>query len=522
MAVAVRVLTGAYHDSVKLMRISAAACERPGVRQAVVLMGTPMNLEQLASIGLLSEEAQRAGPNDLVLAVEAEGAEAAQEELAVMEAALSAPRVATGAGTFMNLSAPTLDAALCKDPLINLALFSIPGPSVRREAERALTKGLHCLIFSDNVPVEDEVALKRIGREKGLLVMGPDCGTAHIGGVGLGFCNVMRPGGIGIAGAAGTGIQEAMAAIDAARGGISCALGTGGRDVSDAVGGLAMVQAIETLSEDTATEVLLVLGKPPEAAAMKKVLEAAGRCTKPVAIHFVGAQAEDIRRHSGEHPHLHAADSLAGAGKLAVSLTGGPAPAGTPEINPETREKIAEWRRARTKGQRFLRGVYTGGTLCAEAQAIIGKTVAGIRSNAPIGKAGGKMADPMKSQGHAVVDMGDDLFTRGKPHPMIDPEPRSERILQEARDPETAVVLFDVVLGLGAHEDPAGEAARAIERARGSHPGVLFIGSVTGTEGDPQGLNAQRARLKEAGALVADTHLEACLAAAAALEEIVT
>ena len=160
---------------------------------------------------------------------------------------------------------------------------------MRREAERALTKGLHCLIFSDNVSVEDEVALKRIGREKGLLVMGPDCGTAHIGGVGLGFCNVMRPGKIGIAGAAGTGIQEAMAAIDAGGGGISCALGTGGRDVSDAVGGLAMVQAVETLDEDTATEVLLVLGKPPEAAAMKKVLEAAGRCTKPVVIHFVGA-----------------------------------------------------------------------------------------------------------------------------------------------------------------------------------------------------------------------------------------
>ena len=483
MAVAVRVLTGAYHDSVKLMRISAAACERPGVRQAVVLMGTPMNLEQLASIGLLSKEAQRAGPNDLVLAVEAEGAEAAQEELAAMEAALNAPRTGTGAGAFMNLSAPTLDAALGKDPLINLALFSIPGPNVRREAERALKKGLHCLIFSDNVTVEDEVALKRMGRDKDLLVMGPDCGTAHIGGVGLGFCNVMRPGKIGIAGAAGTGIQEAMAAIDAGGGGISCALGTGGRDVSDAVGGLAMIQAIETLSEDAATEVLLVLGKPPEAAAMKKVLEAAARCTKPAVIHFVGDHSADLQK----HPGLHAADSLAGAGRLAVSLTGGPAPAGTPEINPETRSKIAEWNRARTKGQRFLRGVYTGGTLCAEAQAIIGKSVPEIRSNAPLDKAGGKMADPMKSQGHAVIDLGDDLFTRGKPHPMIEPEPRSARILQESQDPETAVVLLDLVLGLGAHGDPAGEAAKAIESARASRPGVLFIGSVTGTEGDPQG-----------------------------------
>ena len=521
MAVAVRVLTGAYHDSVKLMRISASASEKPGVRRAVAVMGTPMNREQLASSGLLAGEAKRAGPNDLVLAVEADGAGAARDELAAMEAALTAPRTSVGAGPFMNLSVPTLDAALGKDPRINLALFSIPGVSVRREAERALKKGLHCLIFSDNVPVEDEVALKRTGREKGLLVMGPDCGTAHIGGVGLGFCNVMRPGGIGIAGAAGTGIQEAMAAIDAAGGGISCALGTGGRDVSDAVGGLAMIQAIETLSQDAATELLLVLGKPPEPAAMKKVLEQAARCAKPVVIHFVGARAEDIRRHSGEHPHLYPADSLAEAGRLAVSLTGGRAPARTPEINPETREKIAEWSRARAKERRFLRGVYTGGTLCAEAQAIIGRTVPGIRSNAPLDKAGGKMADPMKSQGHAVVDMGDDLFTRGKPHPMIEPDPRSARILQEAGDPETAVVLFDVVLGLGAHENPAGEAAGAIESARASNPGVLFIGSVTGTEGDPQGLNAQRVRLAEAGALVADTHAGACLAAAAALEELV-
>ena len=227
-----------------------------------------------------------------------------------------------------------------------------------------------------------------------------------------------------------------------------------------------MVQAIETLSQDAATELLLVLGKPPEPAAMKKVLEQAARCAKPVVIHFVGARAEDIRRHSGEHPHLYPADSLAEAGRLAVSLTGGRAPARTPEINPETREKIAEWSRVRAKERRFLRGVYTGGTLCAEAQAIIGRTVPGIRSNAPLDKAGGKMADPMKSQGHAVVDMGDDLFTRGKPHPMIEPDPRSARILQEAGDPETAVVLFDVVLGLGAHENPAGEAAGAIESAR--------------------------------------------------------
>lgn len=514
MALAVRVLSGAYHDSVKLMRISAAACERPDVRGAAALMGTPMNLEQLATSGLLAEEAEGAGPNDLVLVVEATAPETAQEELAAMEAALTAPRTSSGAGALAGLTAPTLDAALGADPLINLALFSIPGPSVRREAERALGKGLHCLIFSDNVPIEDEVALKKIGRDKGLLVMGPDCGTAHIAGVGLGFCNLVRPGGIGIVGAAGTGIQEAMAAIDAAGGGISCALGTGGRDVTDAVGGLAMIQAVETLIEDAATEVLLVLGKPPEAAAFGKILEATATCGKPAVVHFVGDWNQDILEHLG----LHVADSLAEAGRLAVSLSGGRVDEAAPGLDSGARERIAGWSRTRAKGRRFLRGVYTGGTLCAEAQAIVGDTVPGIQSNAPLNKISRQMPDPLKSEGHAVVDMGDDLFTRGKPHPMIDPAPRSARIVQEAGDPETAVVLLDVVLGLGAHEDPAGEAAKAIVEARESSPGVLFIGAVTGTEGDPQGLNAQRAKLEEAGVLVADTHAGACLAAAAALE----
>ncbi len=519
MALAVRVLAGAYHDSVKLMRTSAAALERPGVLRAAAVMATPMNRGQLAEEGLLAEEAQDAGPNDLLLVVEAGDPAAAQAELAAMEASLHAPRANAGAGPFADFSLPTLDAALAKDPALNLALFSIPGPGVRREAQRALHKGLHCLIFSDNVALEDEVALKQLGRRKGLLVMGPDCGTAHLGGVGLGFCNVVRAGGVGIVGAAGTGIQEVMAAVDAAGGGVSSALGTGGRDVSNAVGGLAMTQAIEMLAHDAKTKTLVVLGKPPEAAAMEKILAAAVACAKPVVVHFVGVPAGEVRRIAGEAPRLHPADSLAHAGRLAVA----PGEAGEPDapapLAPEVREKISAWRRTRTPTRRFLRGVYTGGTLCAEAQAIVGASVSGIRSNAPLDKARGPMADPMRSAGHAVVDMGEDLFTRGRPHPMIDPRPRSARLLEEAADPETAVVLFDVVLGLGAHENPAGEAAQAVESARAQGSGALFIASVTGTRGDPQGLESQRARLAAAGVLVADTHEQACLAAAAALGE---
>lgn len=510
-----RVLPGAYQDSIKLMRISAAASARPGVRQAMAVLGTPMNLGQLEAAGLGSAAVKGAGPNDLVLAVLAESEAAAAEALREMEAALTA-RPRGGAPEAGPASFASLDAALGADPALNLALLSIPGPWVRREAERALLRGLHCLIFSDNVPVEDEVALKRLGREKGLLVMGPDCGTCHIGGTALGFCNVVRPGPVGIVGAAGTGIQEAMAAIDRAGGGIRCALGTGGRDVTDAVGGLAMVDAIRFLAADPSTEVLLILGKPPGPQALKAILGALGEAGKPAVAHFVGADESAVRgAYRGKAP-LHLAGTLAGAGRMAAALAEGSAAPSAPSPSPALLEKAAAWaRRAKTGRRRFLRGLYTGGTLCAEAQAILRGTLGTIQSNAPLVKAE-KLKDPETSHGHTVIDLGDDHFTQGRPHPMIEPSLRRERMLREAADPETAVLLFDVVLGLGAHPDPGGEAAKVVAQARGGNPDVLFLCSVTGTAGDPQGMEAQRSKLEAAGAVVAGTHAEACRLAEAA------
>jgi len=516
----VRVLPGVYQDSIKLMRIGSAASGRTGVRRAMAVLGTPMNLEQLAAAGFRVEEAKAAGPNDLILAVEAGSDATAAEAFREMEAALTA-RPAAGTAFPGQLTAfSSLDAALEADPGINLTLISVPGPWARREAERALRKGLHCLVFSDNVPVEDEVALKRLGRERGLLVMGPDCGTCHIGGVGLGFCNVMRPGPIGIVGAAGTGIQEAMAAIDRAGGGIRCALGTGGRDVTDAIGALAMTDAIRFLAADPATNILLVLGKPPEPRALRAVLDALGEAEKPTAVHFVGAEAEAVRRgYRGKSP-LHVAGTLAEAGRLAVSLMRGSAPAVAPEPSRELLAEVSAWAREE-KGDRrkFLRGLYTGGTLCAEAQAILRKTLGTIRSNAPLAKAD-KMADPEVSWEHTIIDLGDDHFTRGRPHPMIEPSLREKRMLREAADPETAVLLFDVVLGQGAHPDPGGEAAKVVARAKHEGSEALFLCSVTGTAGDPQGLEVQRRKLREAGAVVAETHAESCRLAEAAFREL--
>ncbi|MBI4252537.1 MAG: hypothetical protein HY618_08765 [Candidatus Tectomicrobia bacterium] len=515
-----RVLPGVYQDSIKLMRISSAASAHPGVRQAMAVLGTPVNLEQLQAAGLDPGEARGAGPNDLVLAVLAESEAVAAEILREMEAALTTrpPGGAPGAGQPASFS--SLDAALGADPGINLALLSIPGPWVRREAERALRKGLHCLIFSDNVSLEDEVALKRLGRERGLLVMGPDCGTCHIAGVGLGFCNVVRPGPIGIVGAAGTGIQEALAAIDRAGGGIRCALGTGGRDVTDAVAGLAMTDAIRFLAADPAAQALLILGKPPGPGAMKAILGAIGDSGKPAVVHFVGADSSAIQRAYGGKTSLCVAGTLSEAGRLAVSLAKGSAPAPSAQPPQDLLSKVTAWAwRGKGSRRKFLRGLYAGGTLCAEAQAILRKTLGTIHSNAPLAKAD-KLADPEVSLGHTVIDLGDDRFTRGRPHPMIEPSLRERRMLREAGDPETAVLLFDVVLGLGAHPDPGGEAAKTVAEARRQNPDVLYLCSVTGTAGDPQGLEAQRRKLEAAGAVVAGTHAEACLLAEAAFQEM--
>ena len=166
---------------------------------------------------------------------------------------------------------------------------------------------------------------------------------------------------------------------------------------------------------------------------------------------------------------------------------------------------------ARTGGSRgVVRGFFTGGTLCYEAQVVLSRSLGPVYSNIPFRPDLGLPAPP---GAHVCLDLGEEEYTRGRPHPMIDPSARREIMREQAGGGEVAVVLLDVVLGYGSHPDPAGEIADTCAGlvARGA----AVVAYVLGTDGDPQDFDAQRRTLGEAGAIVTQTSAQAARVAAA-------
>lgn len=488
-----------YQDSVTLMRLAHDMEAVAGVARAAAMMGTPQNRALLRDAGLLTGEGETAGPTDLIVAVLADGASAAEAARAAAEAALAARRPTPGAG------APrprTLASALRTMPDATLALISVPGAYAGAEALKALRAGLHVLLFSDNVPLATERELKALARTRGLFLMGPDCGTAIVDGVPLGFANAVPRGRIGIAAASGTGLQEVACQVAAAGEGVSQAIGVGGRDLSDEIGGLMLEPALAALDADPDTRVVCVVGKPAGAATLGRLREWIGKLAKPCVAVFMGTAPR------GDEP-WHGAATLEDAASAAVALARGAAPASVEFSAPaaDIATLVENERRAMRDTQRFVRGLYAGGTLAYEALGILRARLADV---AP-GVAGG-------GEAHRVVDLGEEVFTVGRPHPMLDGTVRREWIEKEGAHPATAVLLLDVVLGYGAHGDPAGEVLPAIRRARraaeaaGRH--LAVVASVCGTEQDPQRRSAQVTALTDAGVIVMPSNAQAARLAA--------
>lgn len=459
MIARVLIRPNSYHDSVSLMAISRELLALPGVDNAVVAMGTPMNKELLANVGLLTAEADGASATDLVIAVGADTAEKAEAALSRAGEMLNRRPAVTTTTT----AAPrSIAEAVRAEPDATLALISVPGTNAAREARLALEQGLDVMLYSDNVSIHEEVALKRLALDKGRLLMGPDCGTAIIDGVGLGFANVVRRGLIGVVAASGTGAQELTCLIDRLGSGISQVIGTGGRDGSAEVGGLMLMEGLRRLIADPGTQAIVVITKPPAPAVRERLIKAGAEAGKPVGFCFLDGSIDRVAAHAVSYVTGESVDALMdrlgygeGLPKLRVS-------AGRPKVL----------------------GLFAGGTLCSQAKRILDGTEA------------------------ELIDLGDDQYTVGRPHPMIDPTLRIQRIRQAAKDPQVAYLLLDLVLGHGAHPDPAGALAPAIREA--AEAGIAVVASVTGTEADPQRLSRQEAALQEAGATVLPT---ACLAA---------
>ncbi|PLX33435.1 MAG: hypothetical protein C0605_16380 [Hyphomicrobiales bacterium] len=508
MTTTTRIYQNIYQDSVALMRISAGLADLPGIEQASALMGTPANMDLLTESGLI-EARPNTRPSDLVLVIRGEEA-ALDAAFAAAEAALT-PQESTGDGEDRRPPPTSLLGALDEAPEANLALISTPGEFAGAEAMKALRAGLNVMLFSDNVPLDQEIALKQFAASRDLLVMGPDCGTAIIGGAPLAFANKVRTGAIGIVGASGTGIQQVSCLIDRLGGGVSHAIGTGGRDLSGQVGGLTMLAGLRALGEDPETRVIVLISKPPSEEVARKVLDAAAGTGKPIVVNFLGA---DPARMTGQG--LHPARTLEEAAHIAIALETG-APPGFHSAGPDDERLIARAEALAqnlTPQQRYLRGLFTGGTFCYEAQLLLQDHLGDLYANSPTGRVQ-KLVSPFTSTAHTLIDLGDDVFTRGKPHPMIEPDTRNERLLQEIQDPETAVILLDVVLGYGAHEDPAGALAGAIAGARAANPDNLpvFIASICGTDADPQNFARQQASLEALNVTLCASNAEAAILA---------
>jgi FdrA protein len=475
---------GAYLDSVALMRIARELQGLDGVEVAGLMIGTPANLEILREAGVLAATGEAAGPGDIVIALRAKTAAAAEAALAHARQLIDRPRATASAGK--SWQPRTLRSALAKAPAANLALISVPGEFAVAEARKALRAGLHAMIFSDNVSLAEEAELKREARDLGLLVMGPDCGTAIIGGAPLAFANVVPRGDIGIIGASGTGIQEISCLIAHAGRGISHAIGTGGRDLKAEVGGITTLIAIDQLDADPATKHIVIVSKPPAAEVAAKVLERVGKSSKPFTICFLGDAAPKLPKNA------RAAATLADAAHAACGSRAVAAAANAPSHRPGV-----------------VRGLFAGGTLAAEAQIVFRSQDLVVMSNAPV--PGTLPLRDLATQ-NAMIDLGADEYTRGRPHPMIEPAVRDEALAAAFADKAVAVILLDCVLGFGGHMDPAGHlASRLRDRPK---DGPVIIASVTGTDADPQNRSLQVAKLEAVGVIVAESDATAAAMAA--------
>jgi len=495
-----------YRDSVALMRVAQAVRAQPGVSEAAALMGTPANHEILAGAGLADPSLATAGPADLMLAVEADSAAAADAALAHAACLLDErdrQRDSDGAG---RVAPRTLDAALREMPDANLAAISVPGAHAKLEAMRALRHGLHVFLFSDNVPIADELDLKTYAAARGLLCMGPDCGTAYLGGVGLGFANVVPRGRVGCIAASGTGLQAVASHLAAAGEGISHGIGVGGRDLSAEVGGAMTLAALGALTADPRTEAIVLISKPPARQTLRALESAIRGTKKPVVLCCLGARPQ------ADAPGIWVETLEDAALAVLGALRGG---AWSPRAFADasaTRARLAQVRAQPGKRGAGLLALYSGGTLAYETKLLLEALLGKVRSN---------LGGEAPGSPHEILDLGDDEFTVGRPHPMLDPEARAERVRAAGAKADVGVLLIDLVLGRGAHSDPAGPLARAIEQARvaarDAGRTLTVVASVVGTERDPQGLTRQVGALEAAGAIVLPANAQAARCAALVL-----
>ncbi len=477
-----------YKDSIVLMLLTGEISELEGVNKVSIMMATEANKSIFDGSGMLTEEVKAASPNDIAIVIDVDNDDILEDALVKIDEFLNQ---SSSGSSSDEQNAITWNQAVEYQPEANLAVISTPGIYAAHEANVALDKGLNVFMFSDNVTLKDEKKLKGKALEKNLLVMGPDCGTGIISGIPIAFTNQVAQGSIGVVGASGTGIQEITSLVHQAGSGISSALGTGGRDLHEKIGGITMLQSIKALKEDPQTKVIVVLSKPSAPAVQNKINDYLKTLNKPVVTLFLG---EKPLTHSN---NIYRAYTLAEAARAAVMFDQGNNPI-------EVLERVNVNELEAVNKDKVIKAYYSGGTLASEASMLISEALELKEKSS---------SNLFTDDGFVVVDLGDDEYTQGKPHPMIDPEVRVAHMLEAADDQRTGVVLFDVVLGYGSHDDMASALAPSLVAIKESNPEITMIATVCGTNLDPQGYDTQVRILKDLGVHVCKSNEEAVLTA---------
>lgn len=486
-----------YKDSVRLLEAARAMREHEGVSWATAIMATAANTASLTTRGFLIE-VSRSTANDLILAVCAHSEAAADEALEKATALLFS---ASDQQDCVNSELPTdILSARAARPTANLAVISVPGEYATLEAEKALSAGLHVFLFSDNVPVADEIALKRRAAEVGRLMMGPGAGTALLAGAGLGFANRLSQGPVGIVAASGTGAQEVATLLDRCGVGISHIIGVGGRDMSTEVGGLGTEAALRALDADDGTRAILLVSKPGAREVAQRLLQIPG---KPMVAALIGSERPVAPHRQG----VTICDTLEAGAVEMLRILGKARPDAEASFLDALVAAVAKLTATRTR----LVGLFSGGTLCYEAMIVASRLLGPIHSNIPIDTRWSLKEAGLGS--HVCIDLGEEEYTKGSPHPVIDAAARLDLLERQASDPTVAVILLDVILGDGAHPDPAGVLAPAADRVVRS--GAAIVVHLVGTARDPQDLLTQRQRFQDVGCIVAASAAQAALAGAA-------
>lgn len=494
-----------YFDSVFLMRINNQISAVEGILNSAVVMGTDSNKKILSEIGIEEHQLKDATPNDLIVVVTANNCVVVNDVLNNLDNLFD-----SGQEQKNGFQLKSLEDGFLNKPDTNLVVISVPGAYAFREAKNALDKGKNVFLFSDNVSISEELELKKYANTNGLIVMGPDCGTSIIGGVGIGFANKVRNGSIGVVGASGTGLQEFTCQVHNAGFGISHAIGTGSHDLSNEIGGITTLAGLKALENDPNTQVIVVISKPPGIKTLEQLNELINSFEKPVIGCFLGLNKESYNQN---HNFIFTRN-IDEAVKAALTAIGESPVNLELKLSRTELELLEIEKKKMTMSKKYVRGMFAGGTFCYQAQQIFQDSGLLTYSNTPINKEN-RLSDPDISKEHSMIDMGDDRYTVNKPHPMIDGTHRRKRILQESKDPHVAVLLIDIILGYNASPDPVGDIleaaieAKQLAQNRGDY--LCVVASVCGTDEDFQDKILQVEMLEQAEVIVFDSNAKAAL-----------